>query len=73
MEKKRKMEIVANLVNREDEDLMDIIFWLKKTESERLQEVYRLRQNFFQSPGKPFPKKISKTVKIVRLIQHEES
>jgi hypothetical protein len=67
MGNRRKMEIVANLVNREDEDLMDIIFWLNKTESERLQEVYRLRQNFFQSPGKPFPKKISKTVKIVRL------
>jgi hypothetical protein len=67
MENIRKIKIVANLVNRDDEDLNDIIFWLSKTESERLQEVYRLRQNFFQSPDKPFPKKISKKVKIVRL------
>ncbi|WP_194777538.1 hypothetical protein [Pararhodonellum marinum] len=67
MEKKRKIEIAANLVDREDEDAADIIFWLDKTELERLQEVYWLRQNFFQSPNHSFPKKIAKTNKIVSL------
>ncbi|WP_442591888.1 hypothetical protein ACSBL2_11730 [Pedobacter sp. AW31-3R] len=47
MKHERKMAMVVNEVRREDEDSLDVLFWLSKTASERLFEVSSLRRNYF--------------------------
>jgi hypothetical protein len=46
----------------EDEDILDVSFWLSKTSSERLAEVFRLRRNYFTWADGFFPGKIEKVV-----------
>eukprot|EP01133_Synstelium_polycarpum_P002845 gene2845-3268_t len=43
----RKMAMVVNQVKMEDEDQLDVLFWLSKSAAERLSEVTRLRKNYF--------------------------
>ncbi|AYL96561.1 hypothetical protein [Mucilaginibacter celer] len=62
MSTKRKMIMVVNHVLQQDEDRLDTEFWLKKTPSERLAEVSRLRRLYFSTAEKPFPEKIEKVV-----------
>jgi hypothetical protein len=62
METKRKIQIVVNQVKMEDEDILDVSFWLSKTSSERLAEVFRLRRNYFTWADGFFPGKIEKVV-----------
>ncbi len=56
------MALVVNHVKMEDEDALDVLFWLQKTPSERLSEVTRLRKNHFTNADNRFPEKIEKVV-----------
>lgn len=58
----RKMAMVVNQVRMEDEDSLDLIFWLSKDASERLKEVSRLRRDYFTWLNGSFPKKIEKVI-----------
>jgi hypothetical protein len=62
MKTSRKMVMVVNHVKMEDEDALDVGFWLNKTPSERLAEVVRLRKNYFTWLNGSFPQKIEKVV-----------
>lgn len=59
---KRKIVLAARHVHKEDEDTLDVEFWLSKSPSERLAEVVRLRRLYFTSSGKSFPTKIEKVL-----------
>ena len=63
----RKMAIVVNHIKMEDEDALDVAFWLSKTPSERLAEVVRLRKNYFTWLNGSFPQKIEKVVQYRKL------
>lgn len=54
--------MVVNHVKMEDEDQLDVLFWLGKTPSERLTEVCRLRHNYYSGANGTFPQKIEKVV-----------
>ena len=58
--KTRKLEMVVNHVKLEDEDQLDLLFWRNKTPIERLEEVYRLRKNYFTQKNGFYPKNIDK-------------
>jgi hypothetical protein len=60
MEHSRKIAMVVNQVKMEDEDSLDVLFWLSRTVSERLSEVSRLRKNYFTWADGKFPEKIEK-------------
>jgi hypothetical protein len=62
MKQKRKIALVVNQVRMEDEDNLDVLFWLNKSISERLAEVSRLRKNYFTWKNGIFPEKIEKAV-----------
>jgi hypothetical protein len=62
MKKSRKIIIAVNHVKAEDEDTLDVEFWLNKTPSERLAEVVRLRKNYYTWLNGSFPQKIEKVV-----------
>ena len=62
MKHKRKMAIVVNQIKMEEEDSLDVSFWLSKTASERLSEVSRLRRNYFTRADGIFPEKIEKII-----------
>ena len=49
MKPSRKIALVVNQVRMDDEDQLDVLFWLDKLPSERLAEVSRLRKNYFTS------------------------
>lgn len=54
--------MVVNHVKMDDEDGLDVDFWLSKTPGERLAEVVRLRRNYFTWLNGCFPEKIEKVV-----------
>ena len=58
----RKMAMVVNHVKMEDEDELDVAFWLSQPPSSRLDEVVRLRRNYFTWVNGSFPEKIEKVV-----------
>jgi len=62
MKVERKMAMVANHIKMEDEDELDVLYWLSKSPSERLTEVCRLRQNYFTWTDGVFPQKIEKVI-----------
>ena len=62
MTHQRKIAMVVNQIKIEEEDTLDVLFWLSKTVSERLSEVIRLRKNYFSNSGNSFPEKIEKVV-----------
>jgi len=59
---KREMAKVVNHVKMEDEDYLDVLFWSSKSMSERLEEVTRLRKNYYTWLNGSFPEKITKVV-----------
>ena len=59
---KREMAKVVNHVKMEDEDYLDVLFWSSKSMSERLEEVTRLRKNYYTGLNGSFPEKITKVV-----------
>ena len=62
MKQERKMAMVVNQIKMEDEDSLDVLFWLSRAVSERLSEVSRLRRNYFTWADGLFPDKIEKVV-----------
>jgi hypothetical protein len=62
MKLNRKIAMVVNHVKMEDEDTLDVAFWLAQTPAARLAEVFRLRKNYFTWTNGSYPKKIEKVV-----------
>ncbi|MNL22702.1 hypothetical protein D3C87_1440590 [compost metagenome] len=56
------MAMVVTTIKMEDEDRLDVLFWLSKTVAERLSEVLRLRKNYFSWADGKFPQRIEKVV-----------
>lgn len=56
------MALVVHQVSQENEYKLDMDFWLKKSVSERLAEVCRLRKLYFDQGKEGFPSKIAKVV-----------
>jgi hypothetical protein len=62
MNPKRKMAMVVNQVKMEDEDELDIEFWLSKTPAERLTETVRLRRNYYTWLNGSYPEKMERVI-----------
>jgi len=62
MKVNRKIAMVVNHVKMEDEDVLDIAFWLAQTPLSRLAEVARLRRNYFSWADGSFPEKMDKVI-----------
>ena len=60
--KVRKIAMVANKVRMEDEDELDVVFWLNQPVSERIKAVTSLRRSYFTWLNGSFPSKITKVV-----------
>jgi len=56
------MAMVAKQVKTEEEDLLDLRFWLGRPASERLAEVVRLRKTYYGWRLGTYPEHIEKTV-----------
>ncbi len=62
MQRERKIAMVVNRVKMEDEDSIDVEFWLSKTPTERIAEVTRLRRQYYTWADGSFPEKFEKVV-----------
>ena len=62
MKADRKIAMVVNQVKMEDEDTLDVAFWLTQTPSSRLAEVVRLRKNYFTSMNGSFPTRMDRII-----------
>lgn len=60
--KERKMQMVVNKVKMEEEDSLDVKFWLKRSASDRIAEVTRLRHEYYSWLLGEFPRQMEKTV-----------
>ena len=58
----RKIAAVVNHVKLEDEDELDVAFWLSQTPSSRLAEVSRLRRNYYTHINGSFPERMERIV-----------
>jgi len=58
----RQIIKVANHVKMDDEDRTDVIFWQSKSVAERLEEVARLRKNYYTWLNGSFPEKMTKVI-----------
>jgi len=62
MDKVRKIAMVANQIKMEDEDRLDVEYWLSRTPQERLSAVTNLRRTYFTWLNGSFPTKMEKVV-----------
>jgi hypothetical protein len=67
MQKERKIALAMNKVRMEDEDRLDVLYWLNRSVSERLAEVTRLRRSYFTWKDGRFPEEIEKVVNFRKL------
>ncbi|HEX3384789.1 MAG TPA: hypothetical protein VHS53_06365 [Mucilaginibacter sp.] len=58
----RQIIKVVNHVKMNDEDYSDVLFWRSKSASERLQEVARLRKNYYTWLNGSFPEKMIRVI-----------
>ena len=58
----RKIAKVVNHVKIDEEDSLDVLFWLSRPMTERLEEVIRLRRNYYTWLNGSFPEKIDKVI-----------
>ena len=58
----RKIGKAVTHIKIEDEDYLDVLFWRSKSMAERLEEVTRLRKNYYTQLNGFFPEKITKIV-----------
>lgn len=58
----RTIAKVVTHVKMDDEDNLDVLFWRSKTVAERLQEVTRLRRNYYTWLNGSFPEKMIKVI-----------
>ncbi|MBE8713029.1 hypothetical protein C4F49_04995 [Sphingobacterium sp. KB22] len=54
--------MVANQILKNEEDLMDIQFWLARSNSERIAEVTRLRRLYYSWLLGNYPERMEKTI-----------
>lgn len=54
--------MVVNHVKMEDEDHLDVQFWQAKSATKRMEEVTRLRINYYTWLNGSYPEKIAKVV-----------
>jgi len=59
---KREIVKVVTQVKMGEEDSADVLFWLSKSVAERLQEVARLRKNYYTWLNGSFPDKMDKVI-----------
>jgi hypothetical protein len=62
MNNPRRKSLVINQIHPEDEDKLDVEYWMNKTPSERLAEAYRLRRNYYLWLNGSYPDKIERVV-----------
>lgn len=60
--KERKMSMVSDKVKMEEEDSIDVRFWLNQSAAARISEVTRLRKEYYSGLLGEFPKHIEKAV-----------
>ncbi len=60
--KERKMAMVASKVKLEEEDSLDVKFWLNQPVADRIAEVTRLRHEYYSWLLGEFPQQMEKTV-----------
>ena len=58
----RKIVKAFNHVRMQDEDRADVVYWQSKSMAERLQEVVRLRKNYYTWLNGSFPEKMVKEI-----------
>lgn len=58
----RKMSLIIHQINPEDEDRLGVEYWMSKTPSDRLAEVYRLRRNYFIWLNGSYPEKMERVI-----------
>ena len=58
----REIAKVVRHVKMEDEDYLDVLFWRSKSMAERLQEVTRLRKNYYTWLNGSFPENMTKVI-----------
>lgn len=56
------MNLVINQIHPEDEDRLDVEYWMRKSPCEGLAEVYRLRRNYYMSLNGSYPDKIERVI-----------
>ncbi len=54
--------MVVNQIKMDNEDELDVLFWLNKSSTERIFEVTRLRRKYFTWLNRVFSTKIEKAV-----------
>ena len=54
--------MLINQISVEDEDYADVLFWRSKSIAERLEEVMRLRKNYYTWLEGSFPLKMGKII-----------
>ena len=69
MSKSRQIAKAVNHIKMEDEDHLDVLFWQSKSFSEKLQEVVRLRRNYYTKLNGSFPEKMVKVIAIRPMIK----
>jgi hypothetical protein len=62
MNNPRRKSLVINQIHPEDEDRLDVEYWMSKNPSERLAEAYRLRRNYYLWLNGSYPDKIERVV-----------
>ncbi len=62
MNNPRKMILVINQIHPEDEDRLDVEYWMRKSPSERLAEAYRLLRNYYMSLNGSYPDKFERVI-----------
>lgn len=60
--KERKMQMVVHKIKMDEEDQMDVQFWLKQPVSVRIAEVTKLRYEYYTWLLGEFPKQMEMTV-----------
>jgi hypothetical protein len=65
--KARKIFLVARQVKMDEEDGLDVGFWLSRPVSERIAEITRLRQEYYRWLHGSYPEHIEKIISRRRL------
>ena len=60
MEPKRKIAMVATKVSFAEAEEVDLEYWMSLSATERLKELYSLKQMNWASKDKPYPKHMEK-------------
>jgi len=62
MNKIRKIAMVAHRIKMEDEDRLDVKYWLSRSPMERISAVTNLRRTYFTWINGSFPSKMERVI-----------